>query len=315
MLTGGAGYLGSLLSRELLSKGYEVRVIDILWYGIEPIKECLENKKFVLIKDDIRNITTLATSMKDVDAVIHLASIVGMTASTIDSKMSYAVNYVATKNIAELCQLHAIDTYIFASTCSVYGSQSNIMMSEKSPTIPLDYYAEQKLKCEKAIKRLNKATTILRFGTLFGLSHRMRFDLVINRFIAQALLEGKITVFGGEQRRPFLHVLDAVNSVTLALEKNLTGTYNVVSENLSIKEAARRINKTAGCEIEFSTDIIDKRDYVVSAEKIRRFGFKPTKNIEFAFKEIKNVIDDGKIKDYNDKKYDNYKLLLNSKIV
>ena len=252
-------------------------------------------------------------AMKDIDAVIHLASIVGMPASSIEPRTSEEINYLATKNIAELCQLHNIETYIFASTCSVYGSQPDQLISEKSKVDPLDYYAKQKFLSERAIGWLNRAPTILRFGTLFGLSPRMRFDLVINLFIAQAILNGKITVFGGNQYRPFLHVDDAAESLLFALEKNLTGTYNVISENFTILEAAKKIQSAIGCEIEISNENEDKRNYKVSADKIKQMGFLPKKNIQFAIDEISEAIKKGKIKDFMENKYSNYKTLFGSK--
>ena len=313
LVTGGAGYLGSVLSRKLLAKGYQVRLIDALWYGRESIDDLIPNKNFELIQDDIRNLVVTVKALKDVDAVIHLASIVGMPASSIEPKSSEEINYLATKNIAELCQLHNINTYIFASTCSVYGSQPETLITEKSPTDPLDFYAQQKYLSERATGWLNKAPTILRFGTLFGSSPRMRFDLVINRFVAQAIKEGKVTVFGGEQYRPFLHVSDASDAIIFSLEKNLTGTYNVVSENLTIKQAAERISKVTGCKISTSKDNEDKRNYKVSAEKLKQIGFEPSKTIEDAINEIKQTIDNGQLSNYDDAKYSNYKLLFGSK--
>ena len=313
LITGGAGYLGSILSRKLLDKEYKVRVIDALWYGKEPIQDCLNNENFELVQADIRNLVETVKAMKDVDAVIHLASIVGMPASSIEPRTSEEINYLATKNIAELCQLHEIETYIFASTCSVYGSQSDRLITEKSPTMPLDFYAKHKFYSERAIGWLNRAPTILRFGTLFGLSPRMRFDLVINLFIAQAITGEKIVVHGGNQYRPFLHVSDAADSLVFALENNMTGTYNVISENMTIMETAERIKKIRECEIEVSKDMEDKRNYKVSAEKINKFGFKASKNLEYAFDEIKKVFDEGKIKDFKDPKYNNYKFLFGTK--
>jgi len=313
LVTGGAGYLGSVLSRKLLAKGHQVRLIDALWYGKESIEDLMPNKNFELIQDDIRNLVVTVKALKDVDAVIHLASIVGMPASSIEPKSSEEINYLATKNIAELCQLHNINTYIFASTCSVYGSQPETLITEKSPTDPLDFYAKQKYLSERATGWLNKAPTILRFGTLFGSSPRMRFDLVINRFIAQAIKEGKVTVFGGAQYRPFLHVSDASDAIIFSLEKNLTGTYNVVSENLTIKQAAERISKITGCKINISNDNEDKRNYKVSAEKLKQVGFEPSKTIEDAVNEIKETIDNGQLSNYDDAKYSNYKLLFGSK--
>lgn len=313
LITGGAGYVGSLLSRKLLSKGYQVRVMDALWYGKQPIEECLTNENFELIQDDIRNLTSTVRAMKDVDAVIHLASIVGMPASSIEPRTSEEINYLATKNIAELCQLHGIGTYIFASTCAVYGSQPNKMITEKSRTDSLDFYAKQKFLSERAIGWLNNAPTIFRFGTLFGLSPRMRFDLVINLFIARALNEKKIVVFGGNQFRPFLHVEDAADSLIFALEKDLTGTYNVVSQNMTIMDAAQKISGFTDCEIEISNENEDRRDYKVSSEKFNRVGFVPKKNVEFAFNQIKKALGDGTIKNYKDVKYNNYEFLFSSK--
>ena len=313
LITGGAGYLGSILSRKLLAKGHKIRVLDDLWYGEESIQECQKNENFELIKDDLRNLTTTVRAMKDVDGVIHLASIVGMPASSIEPRTSEEINYLATKNIAELCTLHKIPTYLFASTCSVYGSQPDILITEKSDVAPMDFYAEQKFLSERAIGWLNKAPTILRFGTLFGISPRMRFDLVINLFVAQAIIENKITVFGGDQHRPFLHVRDAAESLVFAFENDLTGTYNVISENLTILDAAKRISKLSGCEIEISNENEDKRNYKVSGEKIKRMGFTPQFSIEDAYKEIKENIESGNIKDFKNIKYNNYKSLYDSK--
>ena len=315
LITGGAGYLGSVLSRKLLAKGYDVRVMDALWYGSESIEDLKKNQKFELIKEDIRNLVPTVKAMIDVDAVIHLASIVGMPASSIEPRTSEEINYLATKNIAELCQLHDIETYIFASTCSVYGYQPNKIINEKSHVAPLDFYAKQKYLSERATGWLNRSPTIYRFGTLFGLSPRMRFDLVINLFVAQALTDGKITVFGGKQERPFLHVSDAADSLIFGIEKNITGTYNVISENMTILEAAERIKKIIGCEIEISTENEDNRSYRVSADKIKQVGFKPLKNLDDSIKEIKDAFSNKSLKNYNDIKYNNYKTLYSSKEV
>ncbi len=312
LITGGAGYLGSILTAKLLEKGYQVRVMDQLWYGRDPIKH-LPQENFELVEEDIRNLTETVRAMKNVDAVIHLASVVGMPASSIEPRTSEEINYLATKNIAELCQLHNIETYIFASTCSVYGAQPNKLITEKSPTDPLDYYSRQKWYSERAISWLNRAPTILRFGTLFGLSPRMRFDLVINLFLSQALTGKKIKVEGGNQYRPFLHVSDAADSLIFALEKNLTGTYNVVSQNHTILEVSEIIRNLTDCEVEIIKNVTDERDYRVSAEKMNQLGFKPMKDIEFAYNEIKDAFDKGLITDPSRDIYNNYKHLFGSK--
>jgi len=313
LITGGAGYLGSVLSKKLCEKGYDVRIIDALWYGKKSINDLINFENFEIVEADIRDLTNTVRAMKDVDAVVHLASIVGMPASSIEPRTSEEINYLATKNIAELCTLHNIGTYIFASTCSVYGSKLNSLLTEKSKLSPLDFYAKQKWVSERAIGWLNIAPTILRFGTMFGISPRMRFDLVINLFLIQALTKKKITVDGGEQFRPFIHVQDAAESLIFSLEQDLTGTYNVLSKNYSIKQVAEQIKKLTGCEIDISSENEDKRNYKVSGSKIKQMGFEPTRNIEFAYNEMKQAIDSGLFKDYEDSKYNNYKHLFSSK--
>ena len=313
LITGGGGYLGSIFTRKLLSKGYSVRVIDPLWYGRNPIESCIGDENFELMQEDIRDLTAVVKALKDVDAVVHLASIVGMPAVNLDPRTNTKINYLATRNIAELCSLYGIGTFLFASTCSVYGAQPGKVITEKSPVSPLDVYAETKYKSEKAIYQVYEAPTVVRFGTLFGMSPRMRFDLAINLFMAKALSKEKITVFGGNQHRPFLHVADAADALAFVLEKNLDGIYNVISENFTIMEAAERISKLTGAEIEVSNAIVDKRDYVVSAEKIRQFGFAASRNVEYAVKETQEAFERGKIGDYKEPKYSNYESLFSSK--
>ena len=312
LVTGGAGYLGSILTRKLLSKGHHVTVFDALWYGKEPIMDCLNNNKFKLINEDIRNLIPTVKALKNMDAVIHLASVVGMPASSIEPKTSEEVNYLATKNLAELCELHGIDTCIFASTCSVYGSQGNNLITEKSKVNPLDYYAQSKWLSERSIQYLHHAPTILRFGTLFGTSHRLRFDLVVNLFIIQSIFEGEITVDGGEQYRPFLHVNDAADSLIFALDKNLTGTYNVISENKTIMQVAELVSEISGCKINVSQKNPDKRNYRVSADKIKASGFSPIHTIKESFKEFQDKVKSGEIKNYKEAIYNNYKQLFES---
>lgn len=312
LVTGGGGYLGSIFTQKLLSKGYAVRVIDPLWYGKEPVESHLNHENFDLLQEDIRDLRAVVRALKDVDAVVHLASIVGMPAANLDPRTSTEINYLATRNIAELCSLYGIGTLVFASTCSVYGSQPGKTITEKSPVSPLDVYAETKHRSEKSIFQVYEAPSIVRFGTLFGMSPRMRFDLAINLFIAKALNKEKITVFGGSQHRPFLHVADAADALVFLLEKNLDGIYNVISENFTIMEAAQRISRLTGAEIEVSDSIVDKRDYLVSADKLKQFGFTPTRTVEYAVKEAREAFGSGRIVNYKEPKYSNYESLFSS---
>jgi nucleoside-diphosphate-sugar epimerase len=313
VVTGGAGYLGSLLCRRLLEENHEVKCLDNLLYGIEPIKPLLKNRKFHLVEGDIRNMTTITTAINGAETVIHLASIVGQQAANLNQKATMEINYLATKNIAELCSLHGIKNLIFASTCSVYGAQPNNLIAEDSPTHPVDLYGETKIRSEAAILSVFPDATILRTATLFGLSHRMRFDLAVNRFVAQAIQDKKLVVFGGQQYRPFLHVADAVEAYLLALENRLQGIYNISWENWRIIDVAELISETLRAKMEISTKIVDQRDYKVSYDKMKKFGFKPKRTIQTAIKEISEKYEE-RFRDYRLPKYDNYGTIFNSKV-
>jgi nucleoside-diphosphate-sugar epimerase len=314
VVTGGAGYLGSCLCRRLLEGNHEVLCLDNLLYGMEPIKPLLNNKNFHLLQGDVRDITTVTSAINGAEAVIHLASIVGQQAANLNPKVTMEINYLASKNIAELCKLHNIETLIFASTCSVYGAKPNNLINEESPTSPVDLYGETKIKSEAAILETFPDATILRKGTLFGLSYRMRFDLAINRFVAQALQDKNLVVFGGQQYRPFLHVQDAVEAYLLALKRKLKGVFNISWENWQIVDVAKLISNNLGAEMEVSKKIVDLRDYKVSCDKIRKMGFKPQRSVELAIEEISAVYED-EFKDYRLPKFENYGSIFSSKKV
>lgn len=311
VVTGGAGYLGSCLCRRLLEEGHEVNCLDNLMYGVGPIKLLLKNSHFHLVEGDIRDMTTITTAINGAEAVIHLASIVGQQAANLNPKVTMEINYLATKNIAELCTLHCINHFIFASTCSVYGAQPNDLINENSTTCPVDLYGETKIKSEAAVQNVFPTATILRTATLFGLSYRMRFDLAVNRFTAQAIQERKLTVFGGKQYRPFLHVEDAVEAYLLVLRDELQGIYNISWENWQIADVAKLIATSLGAEVAVSKKIVDLRDYRVSYDKIKRLGFRPKRTIQRAVKEISEGYEE-KFTDYRLPKYDNYGAIFNS---
>ena len=314
LVTGGSGYLGSILSRKLLVKGHSVRILDNFLFGKDSIKEIENNKNLEIIEGDIRDLSIVSKSIKNVDTVIHLASIVGAQSSELDPKTSVEINFMATRNIAELCKLYKIKQFVFASTCSVYGAQPNQLISENSEVNPLDSYGQSKFHSERAILQAYDYPTILRLGTLFGASHRMRFDLAINLFIAQAINKEKITVFGGDQWRPFLHVDDAAEAFSFTLENNMEGIYNVVWKNLTINQMAKDVQKLIPTEIKLSKDIVDKRDYKVTGSKLEKFAFKAKKDIKHAVKEFKTKIVHD-VKNYHQNKYSNYKSFFNSKSI
>jgi len=314
LLTGGAGYLGSILTRKLLKKGYTVRILDNFLFGKESIQNIIADKNLEIEEGDIRDLVAISRSLKDVDIVVHLASVVGTQSAELDPKTSMEVNYLATRNIADLCKLYKIKQLVFASTCSVYGAQSDQIISENSEVAPLDSYGESKFQSERAILQAYDYPTILRLGTLFGASYRMRFDLAINLFLAQALNKEKITVFGGNQWRPFLHVADAAEAFSFVLEKQMEGTYNVVWKNLTINEMTREVTKLIPTKTTLSKDIVDKRNYKVSGAKLESFGFKASKDIAYTAKHFKSeiLID---VKNYKKEKYSNYKSFFNSEAI
>jgi len=320
LVIGGAGYIGSVLVRMLLKKGYHVKVMDNLLYGDEGIKDLYNTDNFEFFKGSITNISDVVEAMKDVDAVIHLAAIVGDPASKLKPKETLEINYFSAKMLGEVAKFLGISKFIFASTCSVYGFREDVC-TEESELNPLSLYAETKLMSEKALLELRGngfCPVILRFATAYGLSPRMRFDLVVNLLIAKALIDREITIFGeGKQYRPFVHIKDISRAIIKVLEapmEKICGeVFNVGSDeqNMSIKELAERIkSKVPEAELKFIKEKEDNRSYKVSFRKIKeKLGFSAKYTIENAIEEIRKAFDEGKIKDFRDKKYSNHRSL------
>lgn len=306
LVTGGLGYLGSVLIKKLIEKKFEVKVLDSVLYGNFIANKC---DSFELIKGDIRDRKVLQEALKDVEVVIHLAGIIGDSAANLNMELSVNVNYLATVRLAKLCGKRNLKL-IFSSTCSVYGAQSKEIITEKSKVAPLSLYAFSKLLSEKAIKRLCKRYVIFRLGTLFGLSPRMRFDLVVNKFVGQAIQDGVITVLGGEQYRPFVHLQDASEYFIKALDLDVNDTFNIGGNNYKIIEVAERLREKLGCKIETAKEQNDPRNYAVDSTYARKiFGDTNFKEVEFAVGEIKNAYAIGAIRDYKDPIFDNEKWL------
>jgi nucleoside-diphosphate-sugar epimerase len=317
LLTGGAGYLGSILCRKLLNKGYSVRVLDNLTYGDEGIRELEKDKAFEFLKGDIRNVSDVVEAIRGADAIIHLAAIVGDPACKLNPKETLEINYLATKNIVETSKYFQLNRFIFASTCSVYGQSSspNKKLTEKSPLKPVSLYAETKIKCEQAILKAmdeNFSPTILRMATLYGYSPNMRFDLAVNFMTAKAIFDKKIAIFGGEQWRPWLDVEDAaeayINCLEAPIDKVGGEIFNILSENHRIIEVGKIINSIfPEIELEISKKITDRRNYNISFNRISKIlNYEPKKKIADGVIEIKNAIEKGLIRDYRDPKYRTY---------
>lgn len=322
LVTGGGGYLGSILVRRLLEANYQVRILDNFLYGRESVEALSDNPRLDVVVGDIRDMRNLVTSLKDTDAVIHLASIVGDQAADLEPRTTIEINFMATRNLAELCQIYGIKRFLFASTCSVYGDEPQGVMKESlepsempSKPRPISLYGETKLRSEEAIACLDLDFCILRLATLFGQSPRMRFDLAVNLFAARAVNNQDITVFGGQQYRPFLHVSDAADAFLMCLEKNLKGVYNVALGNWKIIDVAQIVRQHFPVDIKVSDAIADRRNYQVSFEKFLREGFAPRRSLDFAIDEIAHMLRTRIVTDYTLPKYSNYKHLFESEEV
>jgi nucleoside-diphosphate-sugar epimerase/CBS domain-containing protein len=316
LLTGGAGYIGSHLSRRLLDEGYRVIVLDKLAFGDHGIKELKKHKRFTLVQGDVGDISVLMRVVPQADFVVHLAGIVGDPASSLDPVQTMEENHFATKLLIDLCQYYHVSRFIFASSCSVYGVGPTLL-DEKSKLNPVSLYAQSKLYAERELLRNANEhfnPVILRFGTIYGLSPRMRFDLVANIMTAHAYFKGKITVDGGDQWRPLLHVDDAARACLAMLQAPLNAVsgeiFNVgtTKDNFTISTIAERIAaKFKGVEIARLNNVKDRRDYRVNFSKIRSLaGFKTAHTLDAGVREIGRALQKGKFKDYADKKYNNY---------
>ncbi len=319
LVLGGAGYIGSMLVHQLLKQGYRVRVIDKLLFGDTSLADLNDNSNLELIVKDFRHVGVIAKAVQGIDTIIHLAAIVGDPACAIDEELSYQVNLHATKMIAEVAKVNGVRRYIFASTCSVYGAGDNIL-NEQSALAPLSTYAKTKIDAEKILLRLRDATfapVILRLATVYGLSYRPRFDLVVNLLAAKATRDRQITIFGGDQWRPFIHVQDVARAMIKVLEAPdvvVSGqTFNVGSDeqNYTISQVGQIIKRLIPeADLIESGGDTDQRNYRVSFAKIRHtLNFGPTTSIEDGVREIQAALKQGQITDYQDEFYSNYKSL------
>jgi len=311
LVTGGLGYLGSVLRRELESDGIQARVLDTDCYHQIPMGD---GHAVDLLRTDIRDTSLVSKQLDGVDAVVHLAAIVGDSAGDLDQEMTIEVNEASTARLAAECARKGI-RMIFASTSSVYGYNGHELLAEDARTIPLSVYAICKLAAEDAILgALPDRSVVFRFGTLFGLSPRMRFDLVVNRFIGQAIQDRRIAVFGGNQLRPFLHVGTAARAIKKALLSNRTGLYNFGGTNMTIMEVAKTVSKMSQCEVKIYPEIKDIRNYAIDSRKAEAtFGHLEGPGIEFAFGEISDAYRSGIISDYALRIYNNEEMLRESR--
>jgi len=316
LVTGGAGYIGNILVEKLLEKDYKVRVLDLMLFGDDALKPLKDNENLEIVVGDIRNIRDLVYTINGVDTVIHLAGIVGDPACRVNEYATLSVNVEATKAMMEICKRFKVRRFIFASSCSVYGASKLPMVNEGSPLNPLSLYAQSKIDSERIILEYLEDGIVpvtLRFATAFGWSRRMRFDIVVNLLTAKAMMDKEITVYGGEQYRPFVHVQDIANACIAALEADddlVKGEiFNVGDNKLNykIREVGEIIKKIIpDAELKYIIHKEDNRNYRVSFDKINYvLGWKAKWSIEDGVREIKKKIEELGGIDYRDPKYRN----------
>jgi nucleoside-diphosphate-sugar epimerase len=291
LVTGGAGYLGATLVPLLLEHGHAVTVVDVLRFGIEPMLPLFRHPRFSFVHADVRDRTALASHTRSADAFVHLAALVGYPACAREPKDAQSVNVEGSRNLG--VAVGRGRPLIFTSTSSCYGAVANAVCTEDTPLRPLSDYGRTKAEAE-AILLDQCDAVIYRVATAFGLSPRLRLDLLVNDFTYRALRDHRLTVYEGHYRRSFLHVYDIARAILLALDRSaeMVGrTFNVGDENQNCTklDICRTIAKIIpGVTIEDSAtgQDMDRRDYVVSYAKIAALNFHATISLDSGIREL-----------------------------
>ncbi|MDI6743340.1 MAG: NAD(P)-dependent oxidoreductase [Smithella sp.] len=306
LVTGGAGYKGSTLCRELLFRGYRVRVLDCLMYGGRPLSGLFNHDKFEFVRGDVTVRQDVEAAMDGVTDVIHLAAIVGDKPCECDPQRSIEINYYGTQILAEAARKKKVGHFLFASSCSNYGiTDSATPIKEDGELNPVSLYAETKIDCERYLENAAKTgdffPVMLRFSTAFGVSGRTRFDLIVNSFTYEALRDKRIIVYAEEGWRPFLHVLDIARIYCRMLElpkEGLAGQiYNAGwnEQNYTKRQIVQFILDVLGeFEVDRINTVEDKRSYRVDFFKIEKLlGITPLKTVKDGVAEIAAAIRTG----------------------
>jgi nucleoside-diphosphate-sugar epimerase len=308
LVTGGAGYIGSVVVRELLARGYDVVAADSLVFGGESLLDLLSLPAFTFSKTDITDTDQVARLFTEhhFDAVVHLASIVGDPACKAQPDLAERTIWDGSRRLFELCEDTGVRRFIFASTCSNYGKMdTDKTLDEQAPLRPVSLYAELKVKFERYLLERSTAVdfTILRFATVYGLSLRPRFDLTINEFVRDALLKGELEIYGPQFWRPYCHVSDIARAVVLVLESTGASvarkTFNVGSnaENYQKRTIAEEVSKQMPVKVTMVERDEDPRDYRVNFDRITALGFEPRMHLAAGIEEIAGALRDGLILD------------------
>ena len=306
VVTGGGGYIGSVLSNHLLKQGHKIKCIDRFYFGFEPIQEFLGNESYQYLQKDIRSVKE--EDLTGADIVMDLAGISNDPASDLNPSLTRKINHKGTVNIAKMAKVAGVPRYIMASSCSIYGASDGAKLFEDSDQKPVSLYAKSKVAAEKDVLALGDddfCVTFLRLATVFGLSNRMRFDLIVNIMSMYAITKGRILITGGgKQWRPLIHVQDVARAFNLIMESETKivnqNAFNIGSnnQNFQVATVGRIVQQTLPMpiEVEVVPDDVDKRNYNVSFDKVQNsLGFKTKYNIEFGVNEIFSAITSGLI--------------------
>jgi len=317
-ITGGAGYVGAVLVPKLLNKGYKVTVIDLMIYGEEVLPK---HENLTTIKGDIRDIELMKKIIPTHDAIIHLACISNDPSFELNPTLGKSINLDPFEPMVKIAKENKVKRFIYASSSSVYGIKEEPNVTEDMELLPLTDYSKFKEQCEQILRKYDSkyfTTVTIRPSTVCGYSPRLRLDLVVNILTNLAINKGQITVFGGEQLRPNIHIEDITDLYILLLEiesaKIQNKTFNAGYENFKVKEIAQMVKNVIGNQVEIiTTPTDDNRSYHVSSEKIKNeLGFVPKHTIEEAVQDLKNAFETGKIPNsLDDIKYFNVKLMQN----
>jgi nucleoside-diphosphate-sugar epimerase len=311
LVTGGAGYIGSVLVRQLLSKGYQVRALDSLKFGGDALYDVMLHTNFEFMKGDVRNADDVDKALAGIDAIAHLAAIVGDPACKKFSFEANETNWDGSVLLFNKAEAAGIKRFVFSSTCSNYGKMADpdSFVVETSALNPVSLYAELKVKFEKYLLEDKKdspmCNTALRFSTVYGFSPRIRFDLTVNEFTRNAAVHGEQEIWGQQFWRPYCHVEDLARSVVLVLESpeekvranvfNVGSTEENYNKGMIIREVCKVVPNVNVIYIESSED---PRDYRVNFDKIKNeLGFTITKTVPDGIKEIYKLLKTGIVAD------------------